>query len=62
MIYRRGIVRFDREARGAGVDGILIADMPVEESDDVTRTAIQYGSIPSSLSHKRQRMRGLTGL
>lgn len=46
MIYRRGTDRFYREAREAGVDGILIADMPVEESDDVYRTALQYGIDP----------------
>lgn len=46
MIYHRGIDRFYREAREAGVDGILIADMPVEESDEVYRTALQYGIDP----------------
>lgn len=46
MIYHRGTDRFYREAREAGVDGILIADMPVEESDDVYRTALQYGIDP----------------
>ena len=46
MVYRRGVDRFYREARDAGVDGILIADMPVEESDDVTKTAAHYGIAP----------------
>ncbi|OPX61736.1 MAG: Tryptophan synthase alpha chain [Methanoregula sp. PtaU1.Bin006] len=46
MIYHRGIDRFYREARDAGVDGILIADMPVEESDDVFETALHYGIDP----------------
>lgn len=46
MIYHRGIDRFYREAREAGVDGILIADMPVEESDDVYETALRYGIDP----------------
>jgi len=46
MIYHRGIDRFYREAHDAGVDGILIADMPVEESDDVYETAIRYGIDP----------------
>ncbi len=45
-VYQRGIDRFYREARDAGVDGILIADMPVEESDDVTKTAAHYGIAP----------------
>lgn len=46
MVYRRGINRFCREAHEAGVDGILIADMPVEESDDVYRAALRHGIDP----------------
>lgn len=46
IIYHRGVDRFYREARDAGVDGILIADMPVEESDDVYETALRYGIDP----------------
>ena len=45
-IYRRGIDRFYREAHEAGVDGILVADMPVEESDEVAATAEKYGIDP----------------
>lgn len=32
LIYRRGIDRFFAEARDAGVDGILAADVPIEEA------------------------------
>jgi tryptophan synthase alpha chain len=46
MVYHRGIDRFYHEAHKAGVDGILIADMPVEESDDVYETARRYGIDP----------------
>jgi len=46
MIYHRGVDRFYMEAHAAGVDGILIADMPVEESDDVYETALRYGIDP----------------
>jgi tryptophan synthase alpha chain len=46
MVYHRGIDRFYKEAHEAGVDGILIADMPVEESDDVYETAIRYAIDP----------------
>jgi tryptophan synthase alpha chain len=46
MVYHRGIDRFYQEAHTAGVDGILIADMPVEESDDVYDTALRYGIDP----------------
>lgn len=45
-VYRRGIDRFYREAAEVGVDGILIADMPVEESDEVTAVAGRYGIDP----------------
>jgi len=46
IVYRRGIERFYREASEAGVDGILIADMPVEESGEVTAVAARYGIDP----------------
>lgn len=46
MVRHRGIDRFYKEAREAGVDGILIADMPVEESDDVYEIAIRHGIDP----------------
>jgi tryptophan synthase alpha chain len=46
MVYHRGIDRFYKEAHDAGVDGILIADMPVEESEDVYETARRYGIDP----------------
>jgi tryptophan synthase alpha chain len=46
IVYRRGIERFYREARDAGVDGILIADMPVEESEEVCAVASQYSIDP----------------
>jgi len=45
-IYRRGIDRFYREAHEAGVDGILVADMPVEESAEIIEIAQQYGIDP----------------
>jgi len=45
-VYRRGIDRFYREAHEAGVDGILIADMPVEESDDVYEAALRHAIDP----------------
>jgi len=46
MVYHRGIDRFYREAHDAGVDGILVADMPVEESDEVYRIALRHGIDP----------------
>ena len=46
IIYHRGVERFYREARDAGVDGILIADMPVEESEEICMVASHYGIDP----------------
>jgi tryptophan synthase alpha chain len=46
IIYRRGVERFYREAHDAGVDGILIADMPVEESEEICRVASRNGIAP----------------
>ena len=46
MIYRRGVDQFYQDSREAGVDGILIADMPVEESDGVYEAALRYGIDP----------------
>jgi tryptophan synthase alpha chain len=46
IVYRRGIERFYREAHDAGVDGILIADMPFEESEEVCAVASRYNINP----------------
>ncbi len=46
IVYRRGIELFYREAHESGVDGILIVDMPIEESDEVTKIAGRYGIDP----------------
>ena len=45
-VFRRGIDRFYREAHKAGVDGILVADMPVEESEEIVAVAKKYGIDP----------------
>ena len=45
-VHRRGVGRFYYDARDAGVDGILIADMPVEESGEVCAVAAQYDIDP----------------
>ncbi len=42
-VFRRGIDQFYRDARAAGVAGILIADMPVEESGEVLGAAKKNG-------------------
>jgi tryptophan synthase alpha chain len=45
-VWKRGIGRFYRDAREAGIDGILIVDMPIEESDGVREAAIVAGIAP----------------
>ncbi len=45
-VLRRGIGKFYRDAKESGVDGILIADMPVEESDEVIRIAASCDIAP----------------
>ena len=45
-VFRRGAGRFYQEAKEAGVDGILVADMPFEESDEVTAAAARTGIDP----------------
>src|SRR5258705_14017302 len=34
LIHRRGLAQFIRDAARAGVDGLLVLDLPPEESDD----------------------------
>lgn len=46
IVHRCGVGRFYREAQYAGVDGILIADMPVEESEEVCTFASRYNIDP----------------
>jgi len=46
IVHHRGIERFYREAHDAGVDGILIADMPVEESEEVCAVAARCSIDP----------------
>jgi tryptophan synthase alpha chain len=46
IVYRRGIEQFYSDAQSAGVDGILIADMPLEESGEVCDIAQRYDIDP----------------
>jgi tryptophan synthase alpha chain len=46
IVYRRGVRKFYKEAQEAGIDGILIADMPVEESGEVCAVAARCGIDP----------------
>jgi len=42
-VYRRGVERFYREAKGAGADGVLVVDMPPEEGEQAVRAARENG-------------------
>ena len=46
LIYRRGIDRFFREAGQAGVDGILAADVPVEEAGQFLEASDRWNVDP----------------
>lgn len=42
-VYAYGYEKFCRDAAEAGIDGVLIVDMPPEESGELTALAKQYG-------------------
>lgn len=42
LIYSRGTESFIRDARESGVDGLLVADMPVEEAEPVNKHCREY--------------------
>ncbi len=46
MVYRRGYDRFYQDAKIAGSDGVLIVDMPVEESGEAVMHARSTGIDP----------------
>lgn len=42
-IYNRGVARFLRDAREAGVDGLIVVDLPPEEDDELCLPAQEAG-------------------
>ena len=54
IVYHRGIQRFYREAHNACEGGILIANMPVEESDEICAVASRLTIDPIFLVALRQ--------
>lgn len=42
-IFRFGIERFVQRAAAAGVDGVLVLDLPIEEADNVRRELARHG-------------------
>jgi tryptophan synthase alpha chain len=46
MVLAQGIEQFYQQASEAGVDGVLIVDLPPESADEVLPYAIKYGIAP----------------
>lgn len=43
IVLRRGVDRYLREAVAAGVDGLIVPDLPVEEAEGLCRRATELG-------------------
>lgn len=46
LVHRRGLERFIRDAAHAGVDGLLVLDLPPEEGEDYARLTTEAGLCP----------------
>jgi tryptophan synthase alpha chain len=46
LVFKRGIEKFYRDAKTAGVNGVLIPDVPVEEAEPYVNAANKYGIDP----------------
>ncbi|MEK7170470.1 MAG: tryptophan synthase subunit alpha [Patescibacteria group bacterium] len=46
LVYQKGIDAFYRKAKKAGIDGVLLPDVPVEESKPFVSAAEKYGIDP----------------
>ena len=46
LVFARGIDSFYRDMSGAGVDSVLIADVPIRESEPFREAALKYGIAP----------------
>lgn len=42
-VYRRGVERFVREAKDAGVNGLIVVDLPTEEATEYLNICRKYG-------------------
>ena len=42
-VYRKGVEKFAREAKDAGVDGLIVVDLPVEEAAEYLNICGKYG-------------------
>jgi tryptophan synthase alpha chain len=46
LVFARGIDTFYKDMSEAGVDSVLIADVPIRESEHFTEAALKYGVAP----------------
>ncbi|MFH1126914.1 MAG: tryptophan synthase subunit alpha [archaeon] len=46
LVFRRGIDKFYADAAKAGVDAVLVADIPYEEASEYVAAALKYGIDP----------------
>ncbi|MEI6894705.1 MAG: tryptophan synthase subunit alpha [Colwellia sp.] len=46
LVFARGIDTFYRDMAAAGVDSVLIADLPIRESEPFREAALKYGIAP----------------
>jgi tryptophan synthase alpha chain len=53
LVLARGVDAFYRRAKAAGVDAILVADLPVEESEEMVRAADAHGIAPIFIVSER---------
>ncbi|HID17486.1 TPA: tryptophan synthase subunit alpha [Candidatus Bathyarchaeota archaeon] len=62
LIYRMGVERFVKLAKECGVDGVVVADLPIEESGEYRSEAQKYGldtvflAAPSTTSERLRRI------
>lgn len=59
LVLQFGIEEFYRAAAKAGLDSVLIADLPIEEADGVVRAAGKYGIAPIFIVSKLTKGRRL---
>ena len=55
-IYRYGAARFLDDAKAAGVDGLIVVDLPPEEDDELCLPALAQGPVlcpPGDADHRR---------
>lgn len=43
IVFTRGIDKFIKDAKACGADGLIVPDLPMEESGEISRLADKYG-------------------